>query len=414
MAVTLFRAKKLDKYKQQLQRRGMFRNRPYKRSVNFDSNELESDLLSGNFSFGHFEKEGDDKFFYMCTSLKDEVVLQSLNKVIKGLYKVRQADRNLMVKQMLSLLQEKHEKYIYRLDIKNFYERICLFKSIKKLIDDGLLASEYEHAIWSFFNQIKSELQRVSGTKGLPRGLSISATLSEIFMRDFDNAVKRIDGVYYYARYVDDIIIFSTTPLKISESLNPLLPDGLEFNIDKNKSFNVSFEKCKKKCTCKNPPHSMDFLGYKFSFYATYCKAKKDQSRVNIGLSANKTARFKRRLHNSFWHYRKFGKKKLLIKRLKFLTNSFAIDQNKADSDTLYSGLYYNYQRMNDETQLAELDKLLYYYINLSPEYSNFHIDNNLKNQLSEFSFIKGFRTRSKEKFTPRDIRKIKGVWSEL
>jgi hypothetical protein len=69
---------------------------------------------------------------------------------------------------------------------------------------------------------------------------------------------------------------------------------------------------------------------------------------------------------------------------------------------------------MNDETQLAELDKLLYYYINLSPEYSNFHIDNNLRNQLSEFSFIKGFRTRSKEKFTPRDIRKIKGVWSEL
>lgn len=409
MAVTLFRAQKLEKFKQKILRRSSFRARPYDKNAKFDSNELETDLLSGNFTFDNFDKRGKEKYFYMCKSLQDEVVLHSLNKVIKGLYSVKQADRNLMVKQMLSLLEEDHEKYIYRLDIKSFYENISLFKCIKKLIDDGLLASEYEHALWSFYNSIKPLLDRVSGTKGLPRGLNISATLSEIYMRDFDSGVKKIEGVYYYARYVDDIIIFSTIPLHIKHSLSKLLPNGLSFNFNKNKSFSVAPSPGAEGKKCGDSSHSLDFLGYNFLFDSTY----EENSRVKVGLSNNKLARFKKRLHYSFWHYRRFGNKKNLIKRISFLTNNFAIDQNKADSDTLYSGIYYNYQRINDEAQLAKLDKLLYYYINLSPEYSRFHIEKELKDQLSTFSFINGFRTRSKKLFSPNDIRKIKGIWNE-
>lgn len=43
---------------------------------------------------------------------------------------------------------------------------------------------------------------------GLPRGLGISAVLSELYMKYFDLSIRRVGGVYYYARFVDDIIVF--------------------------------------------------------------------------------------------------------------------------------------------------------------------------------------------------------------
>ncbi|EGH68896.1 hypothetical protein PSYAC_29236, partial [Pseudomonas syringae pv. actinidiae str. M302091] len=38
-------------------------------------------------------------------------------------------------------------------------------------------------------------------------GLALSATITEIVMQDFDNSIKELDGVFYYGRYVDDIIV---------------------------------------------------------------------------------------------------------------------------------------------------------------------------------------------------------------
>ncbi len=42
---------------------------------------------------------------------------------------------------------------------------------------------------------------------GLPRGVPLSATLSEYSMKRFDRFVSTLPEVYYYARYVDDIVI---------------------------------------------------------------------------------------------------------------------------------------------------------------------------------------------------------------
>src|SRR5699024_10410218 len=42
--------------------------------------------------------------------------------------------------------------------------------------------------------------------KGLPRGIGVSAFLSELFMRDIDNQIRNLTDLVYYARYVDDIV----------------------------------------------------------------------------------------------------------------------------------------------------------------------------------------------------------------
>lgn len=51
----------------------------------------------------------------------------------------------------------------------------------------------------------------VALSTGLPRGLGISAVLSELRMKYFDLSLRRVEGVYYYARFVDDIIVFCSS-----------------------------------------------------------------------------------------------------------------------------------------------------------------------------------------------------------
>lgn len=48
----------------------------------------------------------------------------------------------------------------------------------------------------------------LSFENGLPRGLSISSVMSELYMKYFDLRIRRLEGVYYYARFVDDIVVF--------------------------------------------------------------------------------------------------------------------------------------------------------------------------------------------------------------
>ena len=54
---------------------------------------------------------------------------------------------------------------------------------------------------------VKKDKDKIPLKKGIPRGIGISAYLSELYMRDIDIKIKSLEDVIYYARYVDDIIV---------------------------------------------------------------------------------------------------------------------------------------------------------------------------------------------------------------
>lgn len=65
---------------------------------------------------------------------------------------------------------------------------------------------------------------KLSGTdKGLPRGIGISAYLSGIYLAYIDAEVRRHNEIFYYSRYVDDMIIMFA-PEKRRQSMNIELP----------------------------------------------------------------------------------------------------------------------------------------------------------------------------------------------
>jgi len=194
--------------------------------------------------------------------LTDDFILRKINRNFKRIYGVKQADRFKIIKTVKNLLSENFPFFVCKADIHQFYESINRNEILKNIEDSSLLSYETKYLIKKFFSTFE--------TSGLLRGINISATLSEYYMRNFDKNVRKIDDIFFYARYVDDIIIFSTEDgaRKIFEKLPKLLPSGLLFNNQKTQKINFAnggkiqflgyeFEKINKTLKTRISPHKI-------------------------------------------------------------------------------------------------------------------------------------------------------------
>ncbi|MBA6296589.1 antiviral reverse transcriptase Drt3a [Colwellia sp. MB02u-9] len=374
--------------------------------------DLNNKLSDSAYAFDDFvPKMVNGKPGYDCANPEDELVLKKLNDNIKRLFKVKTSDRHAIVKQTISLLQDSQPISIIRLDIKHFYENIDRNKIISFVNNEWLLSHQNRMILKSF-----NESSQITSTPGLPRGLSISSTLSELGLRKFDSKVRKIKDVYFYGRFVDDMVIFCTkNPGEIIDEISDLLTDldlNLEFN-DKTFIFNAEADNKK--------TEFIDYLGYKIKFETSPEQTKPRELTVQI--SDKKIHKIKDRLHKSFRSYLRTRTFDLLLARLKFLTgNQYIIGD--IDRTKLKSGIYYNYPLLTTNFQLKQLDtfyqKLI---ISKAP-----HIEKSMsmikkhnstggvkKNsrlqQIQRMSFSFGFEQKIMNSFDRKISRKIKGCW---
>lgn len=348
---------------------------------------------------------------FTVRKIEDDFALRRINDSIKRYYKVKQADRNLIINQIIALLQEAIPMSIIKLDLKSFYESIDRGWILDKIKDDTLLSGGAIKILEDFF-----ELDAFSGFPGLPRGISISATLSELFLRDFDRKVNRLDKVYYYARYVDDIILFTTEnpSLLLREIKNDgLLRDPLTFNERKTMIFQVN--------NLGDAPVKMlnfEYLGYKFTF-SNECKKSRHEfidKSISISIAKKKVKKYKTRIVYSFLDYLKNNDFDLLEDRLRFLTGNYPIKKNSSEGTMLYAGLYFNYPFINDESVLKDLTEFLHKIINAKGKNFGSKINDsftgNQKGILSKYSFVAGWKNRKlNPNFRPERIKEIKKCW---
>ena len=290
---------------------------------------LEKKISEGTFDFSKFRKTEIGKFSILrSTKLGDELVLRKLNENIRRVYKLKQADRNSVVRQTQVLLTEAVQKHVVKLDITAFYESINREAILKKIDQDGLLSQKSVKLLYQFSKRVSEYF-----SSGVPRGIGLSATLAELSFRPIDEAVRRFPGVYYYARYVDDIIVFSTDESdKIMNHVASILPEGMQLNEAKCKPFYVGCNcskicihknascPCIKQCKCasKKPDFHLDYLGYALSF--ENIPKGKDPLSVGVQMSENKIARTKTRIVKAILDHVKKNDFSLLRLRLQFLT----------------------------------------------------------------------------------------------
>ncbi|WP_345881299.1 RNA-directed DNA polymerase [Shewanella algae] len=157
-------------------------------------------------------EKANGKDIYIISDPYDLPTINLINKNVKQAYQISPSHRESIIPVLKGILYETSSFCVFRFDIVSFYESFDRNSIIKKVKDDAILTNETINGIELVFNEFKKE-----NLNGLPRGLNISSSLSEIMMEGFDKKIKDDERVLYYARYVDDIIIITNSDVKKSE-----------------------------------------------------------------------------------------------------------------------------------------------------------------------------------------------------
>ena len=333
--------------------------------------------------------------------LCQDLVLRKLYHNIKRIYNVTQANRSSIIRQMLILLKEDVPLWIVRLDVKHFFESIDRDFLITRIEDNGRLNIQSILLLKEINSYLKS-----SNLPGLPRGLAISSALSEVYMKYFDLDVKRMEGVYYYARYVDDIVIFCTSKESQEKVWNeiPEMLHKLKLIKNDDKSFKWAD-------TSTQP---LTFLGYDIQV----AKCRRDRGKminykdVEVSIADKKIKMIKTRITRAFAKYTKERDFDLLQNRIKFLTGNFTI-YSKATLAPIKVGIFFNYKEITLHHQLQYLDS--YYQRILHCKNgslcSKFLFSKEQIKSLEKYSFEFGFKHHVNHHFTTKMLTNIKQAW---
>lgn len=321
-------------------------------------------------------------------------------------------DRASIIENLKLLLMEDVPYKIYRWDIKSFFESFDN-EEVKKFINQiSNLSPQNKRLLFSILEKHKE----LGGT-GSPRGLALSSVLTELMMCEFDSKTLSHPDTFFYARYVDDIIII-TSANENSQQFKHLaerkLPKGLQFNISKSQESPVIGKSPVPKKQTDKFIYSFDYLGYKISIKK---KTNIDKHRfIDIDMADSKVEKYKKRLSRAFYDFAKNGDTELLIDRLRFLTKNFKI-YNQHLERTKLSGIYYNYPAIQgDMTNLKDLDgfmKSLITYRNgrLGTLLSS-KLNSRLKSRILANSFVIGYESKAFVTLRPQRVDEIKRCWN--
>lgn len=394
----------------------------YKISLSKISEEIERDNyeITTHTAF-NITENNKIKTIYSVSSAADYYALKKITDNIKRLYKIKYSNRHEISEQILRIFEDSSNMQIVRLDISSFFESIKISNIIDKIKSDNILSRKSLDIILN----VKSKL----GITGLPRGFPISSPLSELFMEDFDNEIRTLDGVYYYSRYVDDIIIISnSTKQNLKEIvIKKLKSMGLNTN-EKTQVINIDKE--------YDDYETVSYLGYQYTLHSTNNLNVLQKRRVTVRMSESKIKKIKTRIIKSLINYNPKNQKyrneainkllesfrvKLIRQRINFITGNYELpktsDYNNEEDDStiLKGGIYYNNPLLNDTVHLEELNTFLKksLFTNKNSFFGNRvrRIPIEVRRELASKNFINGFEKRVIHKFNDSDLKKICEIW---
>lgn len=313
--------------------------------------------------------------YQLENTLENLFLSKQLQQNIHRKYKIRQSSRFEILSLLKNLLEDGFPKFIIRTDIKSFYESIPQKAVLEKIKGDNLLSLKTQRFIGEILTGYNIATSQTKDFKGVPRGVGVSAYLSELYMRAVDNKIKELPDLIFYARYVDDIIAVFT-PQKEEKGLLKKYKNGIyniiqdnHLSINEDKTIPVNLNHDLKPInfddTCCNP---IEFLGYKIGSKKIQ-KVKKDRNGndvsyddyiLSIEMSKRKLDRYKKKIKLA---YDDFEKKKnhdrqhafkLLLARMDYLTTNTKLRNNKS---RVFVGIYYSNPFLINCDSLALLNR---------------------------------------------------------
>lgn len=356
------------------------------------------------------------KAVYFIKDFSDELVLRKISRNILRAINVSYPNRDQLVANIKTLISEGLAYRVYRLDLKSFYESIEISSAINVISTCTQLSIPTKRFVTEIL-----EHHRSLGYPGLPRGIGLSAVLSELVMRDCDKKISQMAGVFYYGRFVDDIIIITNRvedEKTFLRSIKNAIPKGHQLNGNKQKICLAS-----KNVKPTVPPASVidfDYLGYKFNVHEPMPILKKKDGTyfrdVWLDIAESKVKKIKTRIVRSIIAFNNDGNYFLLELRLKYLTSNFSVPDAQRQQKRL-AGIYHNYWLIDParSASLKELDLFLQNSIR-SGHGKIFGIffsktTDAQRRRLLSHSFTRGFNKRTYLHFPKETLLEIQRCW---
>ena len=359
-----------------------------------------------------------DKTTFKAGDLDSKVIEQLIKEDIAKHYKKKPADRNCIIEQLKGLLGNKLPKCIIRADIKGFFESVPMDKLLTKLEEEGYVSN----ITIGYLRMISYDVKR-RGVDGLPRGLAYSSYLTEISLQKADDKIRNLPNLYFYQRYVDDIVmLFSvrndTYPrYRINEGWRHWKSVKEIFN-EEGLTLHEDNEKMAIIYSGKSNRNEFDYLGYKLIINA---------GELSVRLSSDRLEKYKTRISAVINHYNRTAQDneslpdipqslpkgerrrkrqqplRRLFGQLSALTGNGML---KGPKSNILTGVYYSNQYITSIVDLEELDEYLHEKINRSLRIPNnlFRYTEDCRPDLmrreikdiiiKKWSFVDGFRNR--------------------
>lgn len=295
--------------------------------------------------------------------------LKDVNTEIINKFSIVLPNRNAIIKSLIQFLSQGsiycnqadldstgQDFYVIKADIANFFPSINKHRLYKKIIKSSMLKDTSLDIIKSFiFN---------NDISGIPLGMPFSSALSEVYLEDFDDAIRREFAPIFYVRYVDDILMIKSYPK--SRIIDKDSEKNLLFSLLKEISLSANETKTDiYEYGLANNELKFDYLGYNFNI-----KGKK----LYIDISKNK---YDKKILNRLTRYFKYYKSSshtdedfwILYYRLKNLIYGVTSSGEKGTDHKLKFGIGFNYKLINSDHRLKDLLKAFHYF---RTKYSNY------------------------------------------
>ena len=374
--------------------------------------EIASSLANDGFS--DLKIQGNNlagQTIYQLVDLPSELVLRKAVQNISKVSRTKQANRIEICKCLKLLCEEGVPFTLARFDIRKFYESINRYH-IQDLIDRRLSTLPSTRLVLSTFMK-QCEIHSIS--TGLPRGLAISAALSEFYLNDFDVTVQRKLKPHFYARYVDDIVVLLSPECEITslyKKVSSMLPSGLELNKSKSKILSFTGLQIRDHLT----EHKFDYLGYSFSVSHIIKSTNSPWHRcLTLDISQSKIKKIKTRVVRALIQYLHDGKFVDLHDRFKILTCNYEFYDHRKQRKRL-AGNRHSYGLIDFPSEsLDKLDRFIKHILLSNNGKISALLAHSLSNAEKEIllslSFKKGFEKRTYFYFSPTKLKKLVECW---
>jgi hypothetical protein len=391
-------------------------------------------ILEYSFQLSQCDEQGEisikkiiigKKVGYTAGNLASKLVLRRLKKNLSNSFKITTSNRQSIAREIPIYLKEGTAYNIYRLDIKSFFETIPVDALLEAIDNNSDLSSQTKAII----RRVLESFGKNFGA-GIPRGIEISPALSEILLSEYDKSILAHEDVFYFSRFVDDVLIITSSNedrVEFYQWLSKILPSPLTYNTVKSKIYPVPK---RKKAGADNPHGKLvtkfNFLGYCYTVYDSPLPKKPNgvenentvgsiYRRVDLDIDDSKIKKIKERVCKALYGFSKDGNFNLLHERIKFLTSNRELKSKGADR-RIPTGIYYNYASIDfPSLGLKSLDTFLEkmltstkgrFAIGYAGRLNKAH-----RAVLLKLTFCRGFETRAHRKFSPNKLKEITRIW---